>query len=146
MPDPNAVNEFILHRAQGLTLVEISSRTGLSVQILRAWDEQYRPDVERVKDSVLDKVASFIFEDLMKQIALHDALIATITEQSAKLIFHPAHAEKAYESIARITTVRAKMITDVIAFLSDYSKKRDTREDTSKSDSPQTNGRRHDVL
>lgn len=146
MSDPNAINEFVLYRAQGLTLDEIGAKTGLQRPILEAWEHQYRPDIERVKDSVLDKVAAFIFEDLLKQIALHDALIATITEQSAKLIFHPAHAEKAYESIARITTVRAKMITDVIAFLSDYSKKRDGHEETAKRDSPQTNGRKRAVL
>jgi hypothetical protein len=146
MSDPNAINEFVLYRAQGLTLDEIGAKTGLQRPILEAWEHQYRPDVERVKDSVLDKVAAFIFEDLKKQITLHDSLIASVTKQASTIIFHPAHAERAYASLTQLMTVRAKMLHEAITFLSNYDKRRSAHEETSKSDSPQTNGRKRDVL
>jgi len=143
MSDPNTINEFILYRAQGLTLNEIGAKTGLQRPLLEAWDDQYRAEVERVKDSVLEKVAAFIFEDLKKQLALHDALISSIEEKTSGLMFHPAHAEKAYSSISSLLSSRTKVMNDTLAFLTKYAER---REEPSSSKTTQSPRRKSDVL
>ena len=114
---------FIADRALGRTFVEIRERTGLPLNVLEEMEGRYGPDIERARTALLDKILAYVFEDLKRQIALLDRCIENITERSERLVFHPAHAERAYSSIAQLTNTRSKMIRDVTSLLLSHEKK-----------------------
>lgn len=121
---------FIADRALGRTLVEICDRTGLPLNVLEEMEGRCGPDIERAREALPDKVLAYVFEDLKRRISLLDRCIEDITERAERLVFHPAHAERAYSSIAQLMNTRSKMILDTTSLLLNREKKplhRDTK-------------------
>jgi len=143
MANENSVNTFILLRAQGHPLEAIEAKTGLQMPLLADWDNKYEPDVKLVRDSVLEKMASFIFEDFKKQISLLDVCICHIEETARNLVFNPLHAERAYTAIAKLMDSRAKVISEVTDLILEHEKRTSHMDDLTKN--AQTNTGAGDV-
>ena len=120
MTNPSAVNTFIAQRASGLTLDEIRAQTGVSLHDLSEWDHRFRPEVERVKESLLDKIAAYLFEDLKNQLAISDRLIAKLESDLKGAVIHPTHAERGWSALVQVMNSRERIVERTFKLLLEY--------------------------